>query len=207
MAASRASPASSATSPPPPDNRMLGGNGCYGARFHPTFVGGEGQNRRHGLRAPPGPGRVPRRAGRLHRAGDQAARAGERQHPVLRPSPRGRTDRLGAGRSAEPRVGGAPPRGPAPSRRRRALSLPVPQGIRRQGGDQPRHGSHPRASRPQGPRLALRSPERARHRRQQRRPAPHARLRHRRAEEGVGGRPCPRPAGLRLRHHRARSRL
>ena len=134
------------------------------------------------------------RARRLHRAGDQAARAAGRQHPLLRPPPRGRPHRLGARRAAERRVGGAAARGPAPGRRRRPLPLPVPEGVRRPGRHQPRHGGHPRAPRPQGPRPALRPPERALDRRQQRRPAADDRLRHRRAEGGVDRRPRRGPA-------------
>src|ERR1700704_3103551 len=49
--------------------------------------------------------------------------------------------------------------------RRRPLPLSVPEGVRRQGGHQPRHGGDPRAPRSQGPRAALRSAERTRDRR------------------------------------------
>ena len=90
---------------------------------------------------------LPRRARRLHRAGDQAARAAGRQHPLLRPPPRGRPHRLGPRRPAERGVGGAAARGPAAGRRGRPLPLPVPEGVRRQGRHQPRHGGHPRAPR------------------------------------------------------------
>ena len=83
----------------------------------------------------------------------------------------------------------------APRRRRRPLPLPVPEGVRRQGRHQPRHGGHPRAPRAQGPRPAQRPAERALDRRQQRRPAADDRLRHRRAEGGVGRRPRRRAGG------------
>ena len=41
------------------------------------------------------------RARRLHRAGDPTSRGGRRQHPLLRPPPRGRPHRLGPGRAAQ----------------------------------------------------------------------------------------------------------
>ena len=44
-------------------------------------------------------------------------------------------------------VGGAAARGAPARRRRRPLPLPVPEGVRRQGRHQPRHGRHPRAPR------------------------------------------------------------
>ena len=105
----------------------------------------------------------------------------------------------------ERRVGGAAPRGAAPRRRGRPLPLPVPEGVRRQGRHEPRHGRHPRAPRPQGSRAALRSAERARDRRQQRRAAADDPLRHRRAEGRVDRRSRRRSARVRVRHHRTRS--
>ena len=50
-------------------------------------------------------GGVPRRARRLHREGDQAARGAGRQHPVLRPPSGGRPHRLGSRRPARTRSG------------------------------------------------------------------------------------------------------
>ena len=138
---------------------------------------------------------------------DQADRAAGRQHPLLRPSPRGRPHRLGARRPAQRGVGAAAPQGQAPGRRRRLLPLAVPQGVRRQRRQQPGHGDHPRAPRDEGPRAAQRPAERALDRRQPGRPDPDDRVRHRGAEGGVDRRPRRRPQGLRLRHHRAAARL
>ena len=152
---------------------------------------------------------LPRRARRLHRAGDQAARAAGRQHPLLRPPPRGRPHRLGARRPAQRGVGAA-----ARTRCKRLadeagpLPLRLPEGVRRQGRHQPRHGRHPRAPRGQGPRPAQRPAERALDRRQQRRPAADDQLRHRGAEGGVDRRPrSTARRRLRVRHHRAEPRL
>ena len=117
-----------------------------------------------------------------------------RQHPLLRPPARGRAHRLGTWRSAERGVGGAAARGPAPRRCRRSLPLPVPEGVRRQGRHQPRHGGDPRAPRAQGARAAQRPAERALDRRQQRRAVADDQLRHRRAEGRVDRRPSPKAA-------------
>ena len=105
------------------------------------------------------------------------------------------------------RVGAAPARGAPPRRRGRPLPLPVPEGVRGPGRHQPRHGDHPRAPRAQGPRPPLRPAERARDRRQQRRPAPDDQVRHRGAEGGVDRRPRRGTPRLRVRHHRAEPRL
>ena len=84
---------------------------------------------------------------------------------------------------------------------------PFAERVRRDGRHQLRHGRHPRASGGERSGPAQRPAERALHRRQQRRPAAHARIRHRRAESRVGGRSGRGPQGLCLRHHRTRSRL
>ena len=153
------------------------------------------------------PRRLPRRARRVHRAGDQAARAAGRQHPLLRPPPGGRPHGLGSGRPAERAVGGLAARGPAAGRRGRPLPVPVPQGVRRPGRYEPGDGGDPRALRHEGPGVAQRPAERALHRREQRRPAADARVRHRGAAGGVGRRPGRGAPGVRLRDHRAAARL
>ena len=87
---------------------------------------------------PAGHRRLPRRARRVHRARDRAAPGAGRQRPLLRPPPRGRPHRLGPRRPAQRGVGGAARRDAPPGRRRRPLPLRLPEGVRRQGGHQPR---------------------------------------------------------------------
>ena len=83
----------------------------------------------------------------------------------------------------------------APGRRGRPLPVRVPEGVRRPGRHQPGHGGDPRAPGPQGPRPALRPAERARDRRQQRRPAADAALRQRRSRRRSGSTTSPRADG------------
>ncbi len=109
---------------------------------------------------------LPRRARRFHRARDQAARARERQHPLLRPPPRVGAHRLRARRPAAQGVGGATPRD-APARGPRgALPFQPPKGVRRQGRLAPGHGDHSRALRGQGAGAPQRPAEREFDRRQ-----------------------------------------
>ena len=99
-------------------------------------------------------------------------------------------------------------RGPPPRRRRRPLPLPVPEGVRRPGRHEPRHGRDPRALRGEGPRPAQRPAERALDRRQQRRTAADARTTAPRSRRRSGSTTSPLgDARLRVRDHRARPRL
>ena len=130
-----------------------------------------------------------------------------RQHPLLRSPPRRRAHRLGPRRPAVGGLGSAAREGAQAGRRRRPLSLSVPEGIRRQRRHQPRHGRHPRALRGERSRPAQRPAERTLDRRQQRRPDADDSSRHRRAEERVDSGDARGPARLCIRHHRAGSRL
>ena len=74
----------------------------------------------------------------VHRGRDQAARARERQHSLLRSSSRGQSHRLGSRRLAQRRVGG-PAQGDAATRRcGRLPALPPARALRRPGRFQPR---------------------------------------------------------------------
>ena len=157
-----------------------------------------------GLQHPPrDPGQA-RRARRLHREGDRAARA--RAPAVLRPPPRERAHQLGRGRNASQGVGGAARRDAAARRSRRAPALRAAQGARRAGRQQPGDGDHPRAPRAQGARTAQRPPERVFDRRELSPGAHDPPLRQPGAEGRAAGGHDHRDAARRLRADRARSR-
>ena len=103
-----------------------------------------------------------------------------RQHPLLRPPPGGRPDRLGSRRAAQPRVGVADGRGPAPGRRRRpSTGTRCPKEYGGQEGSNLGMAIIREHLAAQGPGPALRPADRAHHRRQQPGLAAHGKIRHR----------------------------